>query len=342
LRHGTAGLAWKFVAESQRTGLRWPEVFSADEDNDAERVVFPFGERSLPRIAVLHADGNGMGALYAAALAQLDSDEVRALSQDLTRATREAVQTAMGAVVDAAVQGVMPARPILLGGDDVTLILRADLVADFVVAFVRAYETLATQTVHRFDVRQLDENQKRTEQPWPKLTTKIGFVVIGPNQPFLQAYRLAEDLAKAARDPFVSRVAFYRVTGAEIAEDASALADQGQATKGFTLWRAAHGLEDFERLRRLATLMEDDNVGRGGLRRVPESLKTDKSEAMRLYERALVIVSKRAKGTCEQLVDLLDQLGFDGSFEAGSDVDPIWCPLLAAHDLAHVLRGQTQ
>jgi hypothetical protein len=343
-RRGGAVLASKFVAAADRPGLRWPDVFRADEDTGPDQAVFPFGENALQRIAVLHADGNGMGALYAAAVRQLGSADVRKLSQALTEATRAAVQTAMAPVVRARVDGVPPARPILLGGDDVTLILRADLAADFAVAFVQAYQDKATAAVCGFGVKVPDAEGKPTGADWPTMTTKVGFVVIGPNQPFAQAYRLAEDLAKAARDPGTSRIAFHRVAGAEIPDDADALAAQGRiaSAPGLTLWRAAHGLDDFARLRSLADLLDDDDVGRGGLRKVPEALKSGVTEAKRLFDRAMDVIGKRNKDTRDALKGRLAALGFDGTFHPGTPDAPAWCPLLAAHDLAHVMRGQSE
>lgn len=329
-------LAGKFVARDQRAGLQWPTVFrpdeeTPDEEKDAaatgDQVVFPFAKDAIPRVAVLHADGNGMGRLFAAALQALSNEEVRALSGRLTTATQAAVQAAMRPVVEAAQGGVVPARPILLGGDDVTVILRADLASRFALDFACAYERQATAAVRGFAAL----------ADWPVLTTKIGFVTIGPNQPFAQAYRLAEDLAGAARDPRQSKVAFHRVTGAAIAESAGDLEAQGLADQGFTLWRAAHGMAEFEALRALARLLDEDDVGRGGLRRVPEVLKTSRTEAHRLFERARQVVGTRNRDVAQELDAALADAGMPDLAVADTGS---WVPLLAAHDLAHIDRSQ--
>ncbi|WP_428697121.1 Cas10/Cmr2 second palm domain-containing protein [Stappia sp.] len=319
-------LAGKFVARNQRAGLQWPTVFREDEDEASDRVIFPFGEKSIPRVAVLHADGNGMGKLFVEAVQRLSIEEVRFLSGRLTAATQAAVQCAMLRVVEAAEEGVVPARPILLGGDDVTVILRADLASQFALDFACAYERLATAAVRGFAAL----------QDWPVLTTKIGFVVIGPNQPFAQAYRLAEELAREARDPGQSKVAFYRVTGAAIPEKAEDIAAQGKADEDFTLWRAAHGMAEFESLRALARLLDDDDVGRGGLRKVPEVVKTSREDAQRLFVRAKQVVKARGETVAHELDAALAAAGMPDLTAA----DGGWVPLLAAHDLAHIDRSQ--
>jgi hypothetical protein len=330
-------LANKFVNETRRGGVIWPNVFKADTTSDDARV-FPFGKEAVQRIAVLHADGNGMGKLYAAAVGQLNADQVRDLSKALAAATMGAVQAAMDVVVPKT-GGVVPARPILLGGDDVTLILRADLAVGFAEKFIEAYEKLATEAVRRFGVK--GQNDKNETNDWPTMTTKIGFAVIGPNQPFAHAYRLAEKLASGARDPFKSQIAFYRVAGADIPEDVDSIVAQGVAKGGFTLWRTAYDVPSFTQLQDLAKQLEDDDVGRGGLRRVPEALKFNLDEAKRIYARAIDMVGGRNEKTLEKLRNALAALGFDGTFTVGTTEKPAWCPLLAAHDLAHIMRGQS-
>lgn len=330
-------LANKFVAEDQRAGLKWPTVFKADE-KPSDANVFPFGAGKVQRIAVLHADGNGMGKLYAAAVSQLDAKAVRDLSKALTKATMQAVQQAMTNVVKNAVGGVVPARPILLGGDDVTLILRADLVAQFAFDYIAAYQNLATTAVRNAGIK--DKSEEENVKEWPTMTTKIGFAVIGPNQPFGHAYRLAEKLASAARDPFKSQIGFFRVSGADIPEDEGSIAAQGLAQGHFTLWRKAYDVESFEKLKELAALLEKDDIGRGGLRRVPEALKFDLSEAKRIYARAIGMIKGRNEQTFKELESALAALGFDGTFTGGTAKEPAWCPLLVAHDLSHIMRGQ--
>ena len=328
-------LAEKFVpADLRDKKWNWPTVFSLEDDAAAQGSLFPFDDGVLPRIAVLHADGNGMGNLFARAVKTLSSDKVRDLSRGLTAATRSAVQEAMRQVLAAHRGSVPPARPILLGGDDVTLILRADLVSDFALTFAETYQAEASAVVKSFEIK----TDTDPAEDWPAMTTKIGFVVIGPSQPFARAYDLAASLASTARDTAKSRIAFHRVAGAEIPADADALKVQGQCVPGFTLWRAGLDLAAFRELRALSRMLDNDDIGRGPLRQVPALLKVDLAEARRIYRRAEEVIEPRNPGAVKDLRDRLAALGFDGSWTPGPDDNPVWCPLLAAHHLAHVDR----
>lgn len=336
LEDGREGLAAKFLpGTSSGKGLKWPTVFAMDDDSRSAKskrtVVFPFRPKMIPRIAVLHADGNGMGAIFSRAveLAQkpgADQGSVRKLSLALAAATRDAVRKAMEPVTAAEIDGVIPARPIVLGGDDVSLILRADLAPGFALDFTRAFEELATEAVKPFDVL----------EPGKRMTTKVGFVTIGANQPFNQAYALAESLASSARSPSESRIAFHRIAGATIAGSASELAEDGLGAGGYMLWRAAHSREDFKRLIVLSETLGHEDVGRGGLRRVAELLKSDHGRAKDVYERALVILRDRNATVAAELSKALADLGMDGLDARPGTGGPTWCPLLQAHDLSHI------
>lgn len=354
-------LVTKFVPDGV-TGLCWPNVFVGDEKGDGggtdprrvlyEPIPFPFGAAEMPRIAILHADANGMGAVYAATAKKMP-ERMRDLSQALTRATSRAVKTAMAEVIGKAVpfgeNHVVPARPIILGGDDVSLILRADLAVDFALDFIRAFEAESRAALKSIDglagalasaTPPPGFERPPASKEGPYLTTKVGIVVIGPNQPFRQAYELAESLCKAVRDVRTSRIAFHRVTGAEIPGSTSEIAD-GAKAGGFTLWRARHDSAGIVALRTLAQLLEKDEIGRGALRRVPEVLKTDAVEAQRLYQRSLDVVKGRNPALWDELEAALKGAEMpDLKEKPETEENPVWCPLLQAHDLAHIDRSQ--
>jgi hypothetical protein len=328
LKAGNRRLADRFlpagIAQADRP--RWPVVFAQREDEDGGGAVFPFGGQDIPRIALIHADGNGMGQLFAEAAKAFggaDSTRMPRLSAALAAATQAAVQAGMTGIAARGADQVVPARPVLLGGDDVSLIMRADLATGFVRRFVAAYEAGATKAVQGF----------KELKSWPKLTVKVGIVLLGPSHPFARAHELCERLAGEAADPSQSRVAFWRVSGAEIPETVEALRAQGAAAEGVTLWRAAHTMEELGRLETLAELLGHDEIGHSPLRRVAEIAKTSRSEAEVVFKRALSSVRKRAPEECGKLVAALKACGMTGEgIAAGA-----WCPLLQAHDLAQVM-----
>lgn len=323
----------KFTPSDNSEDLHWPTVFF-QEEGVSQQEIFPFGKNVLPRVAVLHADGNGMGGIFAEAV-KLVPENVRELSLGFATATRIAIADAMGQVISHARDNVVPARPIVLGGDDVTILLRADLAVDFATAFAQSFEVEATRTVNSYEAL---KSWFATSAAKGNVTTKIGLAIIAPNQPFAKAYTLAEQLAKDARRVDESRIAFHRVSGGSIPASTSELEEMAEARGGFTLWRASHSLSEMKALRSLAVLLEDEDIGRGALRKVPEILKSDRAEAARIFKRALGVTRLRSPKVSKKLTDALAAVQMP---DLGSEAaHATWCPLQQAHDLAHILRSQ--
>jgi hypothetical protein len=182
----------------------WPRDFS-DIAGDSEDL------------AVIHADGNGLGGL----LRQLNDesrgadplDTLIAFSKAVSKASLGAARTAVEQVLYPAVgrRGDIPARPLVLGGDDLTFVVRSDLSAPFVEAYLLAFED---QSRAAFEEVASGEGHF--------LTACAGIALVRANFPFLQAYELAEttcgwvkDRARgvcADDDPVPSALAFHRST----------------------------------------------------------------------------------------------------------------------------------
>ncbi len=94
-------------------------------------------------IAVIHADGNGLGKIiqnYGAEMVK------KGIFQKFSKAIDDATKFAVNQAFDDVVQPLKidkfryPIRPILIGGDDLTLIIRADLALDFTTKFLQNFE----------------------------------------------------------------------------------------------------------------------------------------------------------------------------------------------------------
>ena len=130
-------------------------------------------------IAVVHADGNGLGEVVAKVGDH--PDELRAFSLNLDNATKAAAQTAYGNLGRFSFK--LPIRPVVLSGDDLTVICRADIAIEFVSGFLKAFE------------------EKTKELIGHKLTACAGIAFIKSSYPFHYGYSLAETLcAEAKRD----------------------------------------------------------------------------------------------------------------------------------------------
>ena len=161
-------------------------------------------------LAIIHADGNGLGMLLQklgeSLKTDVTNDDVKnafsTFSQELDTATREAAQYAFEKVI-ASDEELMqkindgkvryPLRPVLLGGDDLTLIIRADLAIDFTIEFLKAFEL---RTAERFKFLKEIYKVNGFENG---LTACAGIAFIKESYPFHYGVHLAEKLTSKAK-----------------------------------------------------------------------------------------------------------------------------------------------
>ncbi|MBP3767258.1 MAG: hypothetical protein J6I31_03110 [Prevotella sp.] len=144
-------------------------------------------------IAVIHADGNGLGKVVQVVGKQ--KDVFRDFSQKLDTATKEAANIAFEAVADKFTEKkIIPIRPVVLSGDDMTVIIRGDLALDYANAFITAFEE--TTKKHLGDI--LKEQHVFADDK-DYLTACAGIAFIKSSYPFYYGYQLAEDLCGQAK-----------------------------------------------------------------------------------------------------------------------------------------------
>ena len=150
-------------------------------------------------IAIIHADGNGLGQKVRQIGANSDADrDFHTFSSLLDKSTQEAARYAFGIVLKSFLNDsrkYIPFRPIVLGGDDLTVIIRGDLAIEFTLAYLKAFE--------RFTRENFQELANRTE-PYRKalgngLTACAGIAFIKSSFPYYYGYQLAEELCSEAK-----------------------------------------------------------------------------------------------------------------------------------------------
>lgn len=182
-------------------------------------------------LAVIHADGNAVGKLVqslAESLKLLSSDKQKSAFSDFSKAldqsTKEASKAAFKAIMVSFDKLVRekgdkralkyPLRPILLGGDDITLIIRADLALEFTKVFLAEFEK---QTEKNFSFLKTDFNIPGFEKG---ITASAGIAYFKKAYPLHYALHLADLLcadakqtAKKNMDGIIpkSTLAFYKV-----------------------------------------------------------------------------------------------------------------------------------
>ena len=188
----------------------------------ARNPAFPFPSRDK-RIGVVHADLSGLGQVFQSLMgsAKCSSDVFRvatAIEDAIVEAARFAcVATLLPRAIDPSDKPerfghllgrdqtragmhkmrIVPARPVLLGGDDLTIIVRADLAVAFSERFLIAVEseTAKAFTALREQFHTLPE----------RLSACAGIAIVSAGHPFTVAERLAEGLCDSAKTRAKSR-----------------------------------------------------------------------------------------------------------------------------------------
>lgn len=144
-------------------------------------------------IAVIHADGNGVGQVVRKV--GHDLEKFKEFSKRLNAATMSASADAFEKVKDMfADSDVIPIRPVVLGGDDITVICRADMALPYTEAFLKSFEEHTAVQVRDLLGGVFSKGAYRD-----RLTACAGIAYVKSSYPFYYAYELAEQLCKAAK-----------------------------------------------------------------------------------------------------------------------------------------------
>jgi len=262
------------------SGVRFATGREADEELTGDDAY----------VAVVHADGNGVGQIVTALSAQPDGPRCfRAFSSGLAAATsRAAGQAVVRVLLPHARDGILPARPVVLGGDDLTLIVRAPLAVAFAEAFLEAFET-ETASVHPGG-----------------LTACAGVAIVKARFPFDRAHDLAEGLCGRAkrhvRGQDASALSFFRVTtglpgGVEDIFERELRARGGKHKLSFEAYgvgaRANRAPASLAALRGLAAALPEDQ--KGALRTLLSTLSAHPAQAQTDFQRIVEVLNHRRK-----------------------------------------------
>lgn len=313
-------------------------------------------------IAVIHADGNDLGAMVMSIAKHLKShpDEAAEIYQALSRVVEETTVCAVRKACEATLfadfrngkRKKLPARPIVLGGDDLTMIVRADLALAFTEEFLREFEmgskVILASRLGKYNIKTLPGS----------LTACAGIAFVKKAYPFSSAYHMAESLcehtkraAKADRDarildgrkPVVpSSLTFYRISTsmAEGFGEAKTKELTGRSQTPLKFWYGPYavgeergGVPELEALRDLAGALSE--IPTGSIRTLIDTLHGNPEDASAAYQRILQVADK-AKG--EKLQKSLFALTVN-------ETSPLWnhqhqTPLLDAHLLRELTKGE--
>ncbi len=148
------------------------EKFEVYAKKESKNTIFNIEDLSnnKNKIAIIHADGNGLGNI----VKELDENEIIKFSEKLDKATKEAYKIAS--------EGISQIRKVILGGDDLTVIIDANEALKFTKIFLEEFE----------------KNTKRIYKNYD-LTACAGITYCNEKYPFHYAVKLAEELCSYAK-----------------------------------------------------------------------------------------------------------------------------------------------
>ncbi len=356
------GLTKRFAASMCNDWPRDLEYIDEIDDNETEgkktySVEFPFLSDNR-YLGLLHADGNGLGQLlmnlgdYVKNKPKQFIPVFRDFSTAIQKATEAAAKAATLEVLEPARKvleaasdgafGAYPARPIVLGGDDLTMLIRADLALPFAQEFLEQFEKASGEQMARLRGRYPELKEVLPAA----LTAGAGIAFVKSNHPFYMTHHLTEGLAgfaknrakavAAAQSSIENRIpptlAFYRVTTAshgsydEVREDeltfrgdSDALDDKGQLIDPKKVYSivtslGTYGIGSSPELPALADvlalrdLFAQESVARGPARQLLTLIGQDIDDARRRYARWREVMKQRAPKTLAEIDDLLVKL----------------------------------
>lgn len=316
----------------------WPLNLTPDEDDADDERNFPFiGEDHT--LALVHADGNGLGQL----LIKL-GDVVKtqpeqyvkifsAFSKAVTEATQQAAQTATREILKPQqIDDVYPARPIVLGGDDLTILIRSDLALDFTRSFLTHFANASGTRLQA-----LKQQFNLPELP-NRLTACAGIAYAKSSQPLYLLHGLAENLCTHAKtkskaqdkDNVPTSLSFHRVTTSFV-DDYAIILERELTFDGLEHELTSDGLKrKYNRLRQtlecyalepeqglprlddllaLRNLLYSRDFSKNASRELLGLVGKDPAHAPRHYQRWREVMKERAPTKLHKFDELLFNLG---------------------------------
>jgi hypothetical protein len=156
--------------------------------------------------AIVHADGNGLGQIFLSFGKDLKNPDYiqkyRQFSTAIDICTETAFFDAVEAVFGHNLQGI-PMRPLILGGDDLTVICAGESALQFTAKFLTSFEQHTSRSLDSIDplfpAPGIILEQAKKHLPAARLSACAGIAIVKQHFPFSVAYHLAEDLIKSAK-----------------------------------------------------------------------------------------------------------------------------------------------
>ncbi|WP_017306834.1 Cas10/Cmr2 second palm domain-containing protein [Spirulina subsalsa] len=170
------------------------KLLNSDEEHQGENRAW---------LAIIHADGNGLGQVFLNFEDYIGEDKsnpnyikkYREFSLSLDECTEEAFKKALDVFTqkeNQKKQNVAPIVPLIIGGDDLTVVCDGHYALEFTRTFLKEFEQ---QTQDSLGIKEVAEEAFGVG----RLSACAGVAIVKPHFPFSVAYHLAEQLLKSAK-----------------------------------------------------------------------------------------------------------------------------------------------
>lgn len=277
-------------------------------------------------IAIIHADGNGLGQVvtrFSDSAQQLSS-----FSQKLEQATLQAAHAAFKKIYtsegDTQKDIIFPFRPVILGGDDMTMICKASLALEYTKVYLKEFEEATRQKLGACN----------------GLTACAGIAYVKSSYPFHYGYSLAETLcgkAKAvSKSPQMaqegslppSSVMFYKVQGSFIERYDQMLLKEKTPQDGMSFSFGPYFLQpkdgywSIDELQAEAAKLhgKDSNTVKTGIRKWMTAMHQDANRAQQTAQRCYSVLSEANRAVFQKAVSAVKREGIQGVFYPAADM----------------------
>ncbi len=187
------GIAQEGVERLQEIAKPYP---LAQDINKLEKI---FDSEDMSWVAIIHADGNGLGQIFLDFEKNSGNPTNRdyiskyrkfslALDECTERAFRHALQEALPKDKE-----FLPVVPLIIGGDDLTVVCHGKYALEFTRVFLQEFEQ---QTKREAVISGIAKNAFEID----RLSACAGIAIVKRHFPFSAAYDLAEELIKSAKE----------------------------------------------------------------------------------------------------------------------------------------------
>ncbi|WP_017660586.1 Cas10/Cmr2 second palm domain-containing protein [Baaleninema simplex] len=185
--------------EASKRAIKRLQTLDARLIQDINKLEKQFEQDEMSWLAIVHADGNGLGQIFLNFEDYIGDDKsnrayihkYRKFSLELDECTEEAFKKAIGVLPSK--KDNLPLVPLIVGGDDLTVVCDGQYALEFTRVFLQEFETQTQDKSHIAEVAEKAFKVKR-------LSACAGISIVKRHFPFSVAYELAEKLIKSAKD----------------------------------------------------------------------------------------------------------------------------------------------